>query len=382
MRLFVDGLIFQKQKYGGISRLFREILPRMCKLDDDLEIILFIEGNVSQNVPIHDRITLRNVPFVQRGHTPLNNFLREYAYPIYQLARKSWDITRSTMIGRGRNSIWHSTYYTYPRYWKGTQILTVYDLAHELFPDLYDTPLDDITRLQKRECINRADTIICISETTKRDLIKYYNIHENLFVIQIGCSEVFKYQPLSLKKILPIKNRSFFLFVGNRSHYKNFEFLINAYSQWNLRKDITLVTVGNPFTEAELKMIDTKGINEHVILYSNLSDEELCNLYNQAIALVYPTMYEGFGIPLLEAMACGCPIIASKIASTQEVARDFPIYFELGKRESLITSFNAAIRLHENPEFKEKGFAISKQYSWDHTARQTLDVYYKNSVKH
>lgn len=381
MRLFVDGIIFQKQKYGGISRLYREILPRMCNMDDNLEITLFVEGSVIQNVPIHDRIKLRNIPIVKRGNTPLNIFLRKYAYPIYKLMRKSWDITRSTMIGKGRNSIWHSTYYTYPLYWRGTQILTVHDLAHELFPDLYNTPLDDFARFQKKECIKRADAIICVSKSTKMDLMRYYNISERLNVVLNGYSEVFKFEPSSYITELPYKNQSFFLYVGNRSHYKNFEFFLYAYSQWHFNSNIAIIIVGDPFTDSELKMIDRLGIKERVILLSDLSDEELCNLYNLAIALVYPTMYEGFGIPLLEAMACGCPIIASKIPSTEEVAQDFPIYFDIGKVESLIFSFDAAIRMHKYPNYKEKGFAISKHYSWDQTARQTLDIYYKTSIK-
>jgi len=118
------------------------------------------------------------------------------------------------------------------------------------------------------------------------------------------------------------------------------------------------------------------GIQNRVHLLTDVDDEELCRLYDQADAFVYPSLYEGFGIPLLEAMACGCPVVASRIPSTIEVAGMCPVYFESAEVESLLAAFDMALSEGRDSERVRSGFERVKSYSWDKTAKQTLEVYY------
>ena len=110
-------------------------------------------------------------------------------------------------------------------------------------------------------------------------------------------------------------------------------------------------------------------------LLTGIADEELAWLYNQAVALVHPSLYEGFGIPLLEAMACGCPVVASRIPSTVEVAGDIPLYFEPAEPESLPAALDAICSEDGDSKRVKLGLEHVKQYSWDRTARETLEVY-------
>ena len=126
------------------------------------------------------------------------------------------------------------------------------------------------------------------------------------------------------------------LYVGRRSHYKNFSTLLQAYSVWKHRNEITLAAVGPPGSRVEEQQLAKLGIHDRVHYLTNVNDEELCLLYNEAIAFVYPSLYEGFGVPLLEAMASGCPIIASRIPATIEVAGECPVYFEATEVGSLL----------------------------------------------
>jgi glycosyltransferase involved in cell wall biosynthesis len=209
--------------------------------------------------------------------------------------------------------------------------------------------------------------------------LKVYKIASKLYVVPNGYSEAFYILPDKRENKIPFGIHSYFIFIGNRTHYKNFDFFIKAYSEWHLNQDIGIILVGNTLSDSEVKLLKQLGILNRIVLLSNLSDEELCHLYNNSLALIYPSLYEGFGIPLLEAMACGCAIIASRIPSTIEVAKDFPIYFEPEDLDSILSAFDKVIRVHNNPAYKEKGLKIVKQYSWNNTARQTLEVYYQSS---
>ena len=171
-------------------------------------------------------------------------------------------------------------------------------------------------------------------------------------------------------------DQPFLLYVGIRSPYKNFGMLIQAYSKWRRRKEVALVLVGaRPWSDDERRQLAQLQIQDRVHLLQDADDETLCRLYNSAAAFVFPSLYEGFGIPLLEAMACGCPIIASRIPSTIEVAGDCSIYFDPMEEDDLLNALDIALFEGRNSGRIQAGLERVKFYSWDKTAAQILKIY-------
>ena len=197
-----------------------------------------------------------------------------------------------------------------------------------------------------------------------------------IYVAHLACSDVFRKleSPQSLPKTFV--NQPFFLYLGARSHYKNFNLLTKAYSIWPHRKDVALVLVGGrPWSDDEDNRLLKLGIRDRVQVLTNIDDQTLCQLYNQSVGLVFPSLYEGFGIPLLEAMACGCPVIASRIPSTIEVAGQCPIYFEPTDADDLLNAFDIALSEGRNSRRVQAGLERVRAYSWDKTAADVLEVY-------
>jgi glycosyltransferase involved in cell wall biosynthesis len=227
----------------------------------------------------------------------------------------------------------------------------------------------------KRQCIHAADAVICISETTRQDLLDEYGLSPAVaFVVPLACSEVFR-------ELGPNEEYSggvegpFLLYVGGRGIHKNFGRLIEAYSTWSLCHEVSLVVVGSSWSRSEIHDLAEAGVRDEVRLLADVSDRRLRQLYNHALALVYPSLYEGFGIPLLEAMSCGCPVIASRIPSTLEVAGRYALYFEPTEVEDLRTALDQALYRGREPWRVALGTALVRQYSWDETATRTLGVY-------
>ena len=135
------------------------------------------------------------------------------------------------------------------------------------------------------------------------------------------------------------------------------------------------MAVGKAWSKDEQRCMENLKIRDKVHLLTNIDDPDLCLLYNQAVAFVYPSLYEGFGIPLLEAMACGCPVIASRIPSTLEVAGEHPIYFEPAEVASLLEALDTALLEGRDSARVYSGLEWVKQYSWERTTEQTLEVY-------
>ena len=369
MRVVVDGIIFQTQKYGGISRIFHEIMPRICALDQNAQFVLYTDGILLQDPPSHPRI-------IQKKNFPLYSFLRPQRLwaPLTPVLRQ---IFQKMVLGDGQGVLWHSTFFTRPKGWKGKRVVTVYDLIHEKFSHLFNGRDDDLFRKEKKECIEQADAVITISETTRQDVHKLYGTPlSSIFPAHLACSEAFKVLGENEKKPLPLITKPFLMYVGGRVHYKNFDVLVQAFDRWPQAKHAQLVLVGDALNEAEERKLRELNILEHVCVMSKASDDTLCQLYNQAAAFVYPSLYEGFGIPLLEAMSCGCPVVASRIPTTQEIAADIPLYFEPTSVEGLVHALTQVFQ-GKDMERVASGLSRAKTFSWDQTAEETLKVYRK-----
>lgn len=368
MNVIVDGVIFQMQSKGGISRIYQEILPRMCDLDGSIHISLLTERNIMQELPSHMLISHHGIPLVI-------NYLRPWRL-WKSIIPKVRDGVIKLKIGPAKSKIWHSTYYTMLEGWKGHSVVTVYDMIHERFPDLFNKQCDDPFRERKKKCILSSKAIICISHTTREDLQNFYGIDsDRVWVAPLAHSQIFRPLINKTDPLLPETTRPFFLYVGDRFHYKNFEGMLEAYSIWPGRKDIDILVVGRPWSNSEEKRLMELGIKDRLHLLTDMADEDLCNLYNRAVAFIYPSLYEGFGIPILEAMSCGCPVIASRIPSTLEVAGECPIYFEPDKTEDLLCAFENVLSEGRDSLRTKRGLAHVKHFSWDRTAAHTLEVY-------
>jgi glycosyltransferase involved in cell wall biosynthesis len=270
--------------------------------------------------------------------------------------------------------IFHPTYYDsyFLKYLKTKPyILTVYDMIHELFPDMFK---NDNTAIQKEIAIRRATKIIAISENTKNDIVKFYHIDPNKIVVIPLATSLCAQKPDSTLN-LPQK---YILFVGDRWTYKNFDFFIRSISDiLSEENNLFLICAGGKlFSDNEIRLFEDLKIKSKVIHYSISDDRALSYLYRKAIVFVFPSLYEGFGIPVLEAFSSGCPVAASNCSSFPEVGGDAIKYFDPRSSHSiqeviLDIVHNEAIQ----DSLRNRGYQRLKLFSWEKTALATKNVY-------
>jgi glycosyltransferase involved in cell wall biosynthesis len=273
----------------------------------------------------------------------------------------------------GKGSIYHPTYYNFSGMPHAKTIFTVYDFTHERYSHLFSTR--DKTSKLKQKAFERADAFICISESTKNDLLSLYNIDitRNIKTIYLGYNNL---SALS-KSNISLPERPFFLFVGPRPAYKNFKCLVKAFaSSLVLKKDFMLACFGGAvFSREELSQFEDLGVSDKIVRFEG-GDDVLATLYKNAIALVFPSFYEGFGMPLLEAMSCGCPVIASNTSSLPEVAGNAALLFAPTSTEELTEQlhrivFESGLRTR----MIELGKRRCSLFSWDRCLEKTLELY-------
>ena len=368
MQILFDSSIYSLQSTGGITRMFNELVPRLATLDPEVQIQFFKTGLLKQPLPQIKNVKIYDIGYLDLLFRPRRIWQNSY--------EKIYSFIGNKIITSQEPTIWHSSYYNDFLGWKGKKVVTVHDMIYEMFPKLFSHKFDQNFIRQKKKTIINSDAVICVSNTTKQDLINLYSLQDdNFHILYHGVSPSF--QQLDHKKIPEEFRISFpyIMFVGKRTHNKNFLEFIKAYSKWNKKKEIHVLAVGQKWGKDEIRILKELQIFENVILKSNIDDGQLTYLYNQALAFIYPSLYEGFGIPLLESMACGCPIVASNIPSTKEIAQDIPVYFEIGDVESFLFALDRAVKEKNNPASLQKGLLRAKGFTWDISAKRLLQIY-------
>jgi glycosyltransferase involved in cell wall biosynthesis len=334
----------------------------MADLDPSLEIHLLLFDDARQQLPSHPRIALHRMPIGRI--LPRNRLLQNLISGIESIYIRF-------LFRQTKRVIWHPTYYEHAFGWRGPRVTLVADMIHEILPDLFTSREEIRFRKRKRRCIVDADAVICISEATRDDVLRFVPEvePERLFVVHLAHSEVFATAPDQAPHEAPSDEKPFVLTFGSNNVYKGFTDLLRAYRQWDRRGEFDLGVVGEgPFDHGS-------GQPGHVRAFGAVSDPVLRDLYHRASAFIYPSRYEGFGIPLLEAMACGCPVTASRIPATIEVAGDIPIYFEPGDRRSMIDALTRCVVLGRDSPTISRGMDRVRRFTWDRAAKQILDVY-------
>ena len=343
MKLHIDGIIFSLQRHGGITVYFREILSRF---QPEHRATLTLEAPLQQ--------TLDSVPF------PSVRCVERNARSLERLRS-----VRDTCEGA---SLFHSSYYRRPERSTIPSVVTVHDFVYQRF---VRGPRGWARRWLMNSAIERAQHIICISEATRQDLLEFVPIRSDqcVSVIHNGVSDVFRLLDTGTK----IGNRPYILFIGQRGGYKNFELALQAMS---LLPDLELHCVGGgPLRREELAGLDVET-QRRVRYLGFVSDEQLNELYNSAFCLLYPSSYEGFGIPVLEAMRSGCPVVSIDSKAVVEIGGTALCVSEHASDPAALAQ--AVLRLEDNEERKRiraLGLARSLQFSWDQCFAQTLAVY-------
>jgi len=253
-------------------------------------------------------------------------------------------------------------------------------MIHELFCDQF-SPRDKTTQF-KKSTFKRVDHIICISQSTKRDLMKFFDVDEKkITVVHLGVDlTAFQKTP----RVLPGFEKPFILFVGSRGGYKNFSGLLKAFaSSKRLMTEFDIVSFGSDdFNAMERESIKQLGFKADQVRQICGGDDILASLYNQAVAFVYPSVYEGFGLPPLEAMSAGCPVISSNTSSMPEVVRNSGVYFDPSNIEAMKCSIeNVVFSDSLQKDLISLGYKNINDFSWQKCADETLYIYRKLTGK-
>jgi glycosyltransferase involved in cell wall biosynthesis len=352
---------FTHQKYGGISRIFSEIAPLINQYDD-FETTVYAGLYQNKYIVNNSSIKVKGIPisFPQKATRLLLS-----VNPIF--AKAALEIDKPDIV--------HETYYsdlnTVPK--KSKTVITVLDMIHEKFSDSIGYINRNFPEL-KSKAIKRADHIICISENTRKDLIEILDVNP------AKISTVYlSHSLLETHSNTPLLNQPYILYVGERrALYKNFKRLLQAYgSSRSLQNNFKLVCFGSSsFSSQEMSAIREAGVNVSNVLHYNGADSILASLYSHASAFVYPSLYEGFGIPPLEAMSLNCPVVCSNTSSIPEVVADAGEYFDPYEVDNIASSIEKVVLSSDRCQLlKSKGTERIKLFSWNKCARETSSIY-------
>lgn len=358
MKILYDHQIFTWQRIGGISRYFVELMNNLPP----------------EFVPQQSALLTDNVYLSESSR--LNNNIS--LFPGKQFSGKGRLYTQVNRINTFRLlstsgvDVFHPTYYNpyFLQRNKKPYVITVYDMIHEKFADMFST--NDPTREYKKKTVLNADKVIAISKQTKQDLIELYGMDERkIDVVYLGHS-------VDINSISEVEGlpSNYVLFVGDRGGYKNFRMFLQAFSILAYdNPDLSLVCTGKAFTAEEQVLIASLHLSERVFRFF-VSDCQLTYLYRKARCFIYPSLYEGFGIPILESFAAGCPIALSNTSCFPEIAQEGGMYFDPYNVDSMVDSLSILLNNDScRDEQIARGYEVLKQYSWKKMAKETADIY-------
>ncbi|ENE5933430.1 glycosyltransferase family 1 protein [Escherichia coli] len=331
--IIYDGIIEKLQSGGGVTVVFNEIVSRLTEYK-------YISYDTCSKISIARNNMIKPSRFLER--------YRDCVIPDYNPEDKA---------------IFHSTYYRLPHHLNIPVITTVHDFTYEKF---VGGPAKKIHSWQKNRAIRRSDIIICVSQNTANDLMRYCPVNSSrIRIIYNGVSD--EYYPLP--EINNVDSQKV-LFVGARGGYKNFELAIDAVASV-AGLELHIVGGGDLTTQEKIKL--ESKLSGRYFWLGKLTNQELNIAYNSSYALLYPSSYEGFGIPIIEAMRAGCPVIAANSSSIPEVAGDAAILVDdlnISTLREAILSIPAC-----RNELISAGFTQSRKFSWERCFQETLLAY-------
>ncbi|MFB9079875.1 glycosyltransferase family 4 protein [Flavobacterium procerum] len=370
MKIILDSQAFDMQQYGGISRYYTEIFSVLSQQKD---IRIEIPLGYTHNVYFNESILHKN----KKSVAALWLYLLEKAgLSIRKKIKKLNRTETKKLLLKQDFDVFVPTYYD--SYFledlrNKPFVLTVYDMIHELLPQYFS----DASKMAEKKLflIEKATRIIAVSENTKKDILKFYpHIDESKIDVV--------YHGSSIKINENIKNdlpENYILYVGSRENYKNFDFLVQALKEiLQQNPELHLVCAGGKeFSKTEIEFVKSLNL-ENQIIQKDFDEEALGSFYKNAKCFVFPSLYEGFGIPVLESMACGCPVVLGNHSSFPEVAGDAGVYFDINDNKDLTVKIN---ELLQNPalqnEYATKGLQQIQKFNWEDAAKECLNVYKK-----
>lgn len=384
MKILYDYQIFDMHKFGGISRYFYELFNNFNNFND-----------IEYTIPIKysDNIYLNQLDNIKNNISPKRDQYKEFFWNLdfkgkkilYYIKKKFIKKTDYRKINRELSideikkndyEIFHPTFFDpyFLDYIKNKPfVITVYDMIHEYFPEHFPLQESNIIKW-KEEIILKAKKVIAISNSTKNDILKFIKVDpDKIEVIHLAGSFPFGINNIKVSYKIPEK---FILYVGGRMAYKNFYFLLYCISSLLIEdKDLYLICTGGPFNKDEILFFQNHSLEKKIIHY-NVDDSMLQHLYKNALAFVFPSIYEGFGIPILEAFSCGCPVISSDRSSLPEVGSNACEYFNPKDKESI---FSAVKKVIYNEDLRKdlivKGHKRLKLFSWKECSEKTKVLY-------
>jgi len=364
MNIYLENIKLSEQKAGGVTGYWYELVKRLLKSHKDTYVV---EHKSASSINLYrSQLNIDKSRIIHEAQIPVK-ILR-----YLPIAAKMEE-----------QSLLHSGYYRVSLRKNVVNIITVYDFIYEYYrkglPRL-------VHSLQKDFAIARADGIICISHNTKKDLLKFHPTidEKKVKVICLGVSEDF--HPIEDKEKSSedwgdITKEQFILYVGGRKGYKNFNIAVDAVHKMD---NFKLVFVGGGPLSVEERAVLTGKLKNRYQHVTGVDNVKLNFLYNHAFCLIYPSSYEGFGIPILEAMRAGCPVITTNLSSIPEVCGNAGLMVNNLDPNEIILK----LRLLADDLFRlnviKLGFEQSKKFSWDTTFRETLDFYheiYRKTIK-
>lgn len=363
MQIAFDYQIFQSQVYGGISRYHVELAKELGKLDCHIDFY----------TPIYTNQYLKNYREAHVKGIFVKN-IPEWSLKALRYLSKNLFLS---YLKNQKPDIVHTTYFNSPYLEKVDipSVLTIHDMIHEIYPQSFVSQSRSIEL--KRRAILQVDHIICISANTYNDLLKIYNIpKDKVSIVHHGFNNISTYEDLSESLIT---EKPYVLYVGSRDGYKNFDALHKVFSiDEKLKKDFDIVCFGGgQFSHSEQLELKKTGLQDKVHAVSG-NDKLLSMYYKKARAFIYPSKYEGFGMPPLEAMANNCPVIVSKSSSIPEIVGNAGKYFDPLEIDSLQKAIQQVVYDDElRTELIQSGIKNLKRFSWEKCAKETKAVYQK-----
>jgi glycosyltransferase involved in cell wall biosynthesis len=368
MRIGIDARLYST-RYTGIGRYVKELVDNILETDQENEYILFFnDPEYSSYLPPNSRVSKRRVKAPHYSLSEQTSFVGD-------LNREELDLV-------------HFTHFNMPLLYKRPSVVTIHDLSISKFPELMARQ-GVLQRMGYtmtiKNAVKTARAVICISENTKEDAIHMLGADvKRIHVIYEGVAEEFapvtdEGKLTDLKRRLKIE-KPFILYTGNFRAHKNLVTLVKAFNLLRNRyqNESQLVLAGDP-SQATPELADTihsLGLDAYVLQPGYVAEEDLPALYSAARVFAFPSLYEGFGLPPLEAMACGTPVVAANASCLPEVLGDAALYFAPQDPDELAAQLAKVVTedsVHD--DFRARGFNRVKRYSWKKMAQEILAVY-------